>query len=289
MPRLISLVENQPNIAIQILEKVIPKSIPVIGITGPPGAGKSTLLSGTIKYLRSLGKKIAVLAVDPSSPFSKGSLLGDRIRMQNHALDRDVFIRSLSSRGILGGLSAATSEVLALLQGFNFDYIFIETVGVGQSEIEIMGMASCVAVVLVPESGDEIQTIKSGLIEIADILVVNKSDRDGANKLFGILQGMLHEKENTQTGLVKTSAEKGIGIAEFFETCEKQIRNISKQKRAFQLANRIYQILANKRMLDFDRELIEKKILKFMDEPGFNLYQFINQITPFLLIMFLYS
>lgn len=278
LPRLISLVENQPDNN-SILESIPNRNIPVIGITGPPGAGKSTLLSRIIQHLRGMGKRIAVLAVDPSSSFSKGSVLGDRIRMQNHALDSDVFIRSLANRGYLGGLSAASSDILAIVQAFAFDYIFLETVGVGQSEIEVASMASCVVVVLVPESGDEIQSIKSGLLEIADILVVNKSDREGAGKLLGILRTMLHEKnDQDRTGLVKTIAETGEGISELWEEILKQISGSTKEKQMERLLERVYHLVARKRMESFNKDQVYNQLKTRMVEPGFNLYSFIGEI-----------
>jgi len=279
LPRLISLVENQPNLALKILGKIPARNIPVIGITGPPGAGKSTLLSGLIEYLRSQNKKIGVIAVDPSSPFSMGSVLGDRIRMQTHSMDPGVFIRSMSSRGNLGGLSASSSDILGLFQAFDFDYIFIETVGVGQSEVEVIGLANCVVVVLVPESGDEVQSIKSGLIEIADILVVNKSDRPGAGKLLGYLTEMLQDKEfKGDIDLLKTQAEFKIGIPELMEACESHLKTISKTKKVYQKMQQIYQILKREKMKELDLISIQQKLDREIDHPDFNLYRFILEL-----------
>ena len=155
----------------------------VIGITGPPGSGKSTFVDRLVTQARADDLRVAVVAVDPSSPFSGGAILGDRVRMERHTSDDDVFIRSLSSRGHLGGLSSATAEVVDLLDAVGFDRIIIETVGVGQSELGIMEVADTVVVVLTPESGDAVQTMKAGLLEIADVFAVNKSDRQGANRL----------------------------------------------------------------------------------------------------------
>ncbi|MEQ1508698.1 MAG: methylmalonyl Co-A mutase-associated GTPase MeaB, partial [Myxococcota bacterium] len=155
----------------------------VVGITGPPGAGKSTLVDGVITAARARGERVAVVAVDPSSPFSGGAILGDRIRMERHTGDDGVFIRSLSSRGHLGGLSASTAEVVDLFDAAGFDRIVVETVGVGQSELGVMEVADTVVVVLTPESGDAVQAMKAGLVEIADVFVVNKADRPGADHL----------------------------------------------------------------------------------------------------------
>jgi LAO/AO transport system kinase len=279
LPRLISLVENQKE-TIPLLASLPNRNIPIIGITGPPGAGKSTILSALIEYLREKGKKLGILAVDPSSALTQGSVLGDRIRMQNHTLDSGVFIRSLANRGYLGGLSAATSDILTVFQAFSFDYIFIETVGVGQSEIDVAGLADTVVVVLVPESGDEIQSIKAGLLEIADILVVNKSDREGAGKFYGILKNMLHEREEEhKTGLVQTIAETRKGIAELWAEIENQLKHITLNRKIYHLVDKAYQILVRNRMQDFDREKMFITIRERIEEPNFNLYAIIKELN----------
>ena len=193
-----------------------------LGITGPPGAGKSTLAAGLAALLRARGEEVAIVAVDPTSPFSGGALLGDRIRMNDLATDRGVFIRSMATRGSLGGLAAATREVVDLLDAFGFPNVLVETVGVGQTELEIASAVDSVAVVLVPESGDGIQAMKAGLMEIADIFVVNKSDRPGADRLVRDLGLAMHLKAGQGKGgdasapwdapVLKTSAERGEGI-----------------------------------------------------------------------------
>jgi len=164
----------------------------VLGITGPPGAGKSTFTSRVVTMVRAAGETVAVVAVDPSSPFSGGAILGDRLRMERHAGDSGVFIRSLSSRGHLGGLSRATTQVVDLLDAAGFDVIIVETVGVGQSEMAVMGVADTVLVILTPESGDVVQTMKAGLLEVADVFAVNKADRVGAEGLCRNLDMMVH-------------------------------------------------------------------------------------------------
>ena len=178
--------------SLEFRRKVSPGAPFVLGVTGPPGAGKSTFTHRVIGSARERGERVAVVAVDPSSPFSGGAILGDRLRMEEFATDEAVFIRSLSSRGHLGGLSRATGQVVQLLDAANFDLIVLETVGVGQSELAVMEVADTVLVVLTPESGDVVQTMKAGLLEVADVFAVNKSDRRGAEALRRNLEMMVH-------------------------------------------------------------------------------------------------
>lgn len=184
--------DGRPS-AIPVLQELFPKTgrAYVIGITGSPGAGKSTLTDRLIAHFRMAGKKVGVLAVDPTSPFTGGAILGDRIRMQEHATDDDVFIRSLATRGNLGGLSRATGDCVRVMDAMGMDVIIVETVGVGQDELDIAQMAHSTAVVVVPGMGDDIQAIKAGILEIADVFVVNKSDRDGADRMVRELRAML--------------------------------------------------------------------------------------------------
>jgi len=187
----------------------------VIGLTGPPGAGKSTLADGLLSAARAGGERVAVVAVDPSSPFSGGAILGDRIRMEQHTGDEGVFLRSLSSRGHLGGLTAATTEVVELLDHAGFDRVVVETVGIGQSEIGVLEVADTAIVVLTPESGDVVQTMKAGLLEIADVFVVNKADRSGADQLARELERMIALAEPAWSPPVLTAAAaQGTGLAE---------------------------------------------------------------------------
>ena len=181
LARAISLVENEYPGYEELLESLPASSTKIIGITGPPGAGKSTLVDALIALLTAAGKNVGVLCVDPSSPFNLGALLGDRIRMSDWYTHPNVFIRSLATRGSMGGLHPKIIEISDLMKVFPFDHIIVETVGVGQSEIEIAGLADVTVVVVVPEAGDEIQTMKAGLMEIADIFVVNKADRPDAD------------------------------------------------------------------------------------------------------------
>ncbi|NLX84484.1 MAG: methylmalonyl Co-A mutase-associated GTPase MeaB [Synergistaceae bacterium] len=191
--RLISLVEADTPKAKEIMKQIYPRTgnAKVIGITGSPGAGKSTFVDRLIEQFQKENKKIGVIAIDPSSPFTGGAILGDRLRMQGHALDKDVFIRSMGSRGHLGGVSRSTHEAALILDACGFDIVLIETVGVGQSEVDIIKIADSVCLVLVPGMGDDVQIMKAGIMEIADTFVINKADKEGADKVAADVQVML--------------------------------------------------------------------------------------------------
>lgn len=196
----------------------------IVGVTGPPGAGKSTLVDGLVAEWRKAGHSVGVLAVDPSSPFSGGAILGDRVRMQQHATDPDVFIRSMATRGQLGGLSRKTFEAAVVLEAMGFEQILVETVGVGQDELEVVELAHTTIVVSVPGLGDDIQALKAGIFEIGDIFVINKADRPGVDQTEKQLTMMLHLRESSDAGvavpLLKTVAHRGEGLDRLMEACQ---------------------------------------------------------------------
>lgn len=277
----ISLVENEaPGYEQLLLSLPVNHSTKIIGVTGPPGAGKSTLVDALIGVVSSDGKRVGVLCVDPSSPFNLGALLGDRIRMSEWYNDPNVFIRSLATRGSLGGLHPKIIEITELMKAAAFDFIIVETVGVGQSEIEIAGLADVTVVVMVPEAGDEVQTMKAGLMEIADIFVVNKADRPDADQFVKNLRLMLAPAFNNhqrEVPVLKTIASQKQGIAELYAAIISLLNEShDDSKRAWLLTERAYHLVQQKRMKGIRKEVLQQSILKLLRDDRFNLYRFVE-------------
>jgi LAO/AO transport system kinase len=283
LARSISLVENEQQGYEELLQSLAHNdTAKIIGITGPPGAGKSTLVDALIGQLVEDGKKVAVLCVDPSSPFNLGAVLGDRIRMNDWYIHPRVFIRSLATRGSMGGLHPKIIEITELVKAARFDYIIVETVGVGQSEIEIAGLADTTVVVVVPEAGDEIQTMKAGLMEIADIFVVNKSDRPDADAFVKNLRLMLapaFRQHRQEIPIIKTVASQKTGIPELMQKIYEHQRNIHTSNRKYWLlAEKAWHLIMHQRMKGVSKEYLEEQIRINIKTDNFNLYRFIQMV-----------
>lgn len=271
--RLITLVENDEEKAREIISKIFPYTgkAKIVGITGPPGAGKSTLLDKLIKVAREEDKVVGVIAIDPTSPFTGGALLGDRIRMQRHSTDPGVFIRSMATRGSLGGLAKATNDAIKVLDAYGCDVIFVETVGVGQIEVDIVKTADTVVLVTVPGLGDDIQAIKAGLMEIADVFVINKADKEGADATYFELNLMLDlekerwERRGWRPPIVETVATTMRGIRELWEAIKEHQKFLEEsgeieRKRRFRAEEEIKAIVSGKIARAIESRLGEEEV-----------------------------
>jgi LAO/AO transport system kinase len=230
LARAITLVENSDPLAYEVVREVYPEtgSAYVVGVTGPPGVGKSSLIAALIRLVRPQGTTLGVISVDPSSPFSKGALLGDRIRLSDHFLDPGVFIRSMGTRGHLGGLAEATLQAMLVLDAAGKDLVFVETVGAGQSEVEVIGVADTVLLVLMPGSGDSIQALKAGIMEIPDVIAINKKDHPAAKTMLNEVRSilMLDRERDWRPPIVLTEALTGEGIPELWEQVDKHRKHL---------------------------------------------------------------
>lgn len=289
----LTLIENESEGSEELLKKIYQHTGRAyrIGITGPPGAGKSTLTNCLVKLMHEKGFKIGVIAVDPTSPFTGGALLGDRIRMQEAGLIEGVFIRSMATRGSLGGLCRNVVEAADVLDASGKDFIIIETVGVGQSELDIAQMADTTIVVLVPESGDSVQAMKAGLMEIADIFVLNKSDREGADAIIATIKNIIHLKPPSKDGwtidVLKTVGSQNKGIDELFDEINKHKKHLEetgylKVKRKDHLNKKIIELVNNKLEINFWNDSKRKELdlrLESMLQKKEDPYSYASRIT----------
>lgn len=279
LARAISWIENAVPGYEDLLRALPAGKALVTGITGPPGAGKSTLTDALIGEWVRAGKRVGVLCVDPSSPFNLGAILGDRIRMSEWYNDPNVFIRSLATRGSLGGLHPHIIEITALMQAAGFDHVIVETVGVGQSEIEIAGLADTTVVVVVPEAGDEVQTMKAGIMEIASIFVVNKSDRPDADLFVRNLRSMMAPafRQQQEVQIIKTVATERTGVDHLVHAIEAHTGDqLHEQRKNWLMAERAWRLIQQNRMKDVDKAQLQQQIAESRKQDGFNLFNFIR-------------
>jgi LAO/AO transport system kinase len=282
LSRSISYIENETPGYEDILTQLTPSEIKIIGITGAPGSGKSTLTDALIGEMIKDNRKVGVLCVDPSSPFHHGALLGDRIRMSQWYSHPDVFIRSLASKGSLGGLHPKIIEISDIMKRGPFDYIIIETVGVGQSEVDIAALADITIVVLVPEGGDVIQTMKAGLIEVADIFVINKYDRPEANVFYNSLKQMLapaFHHSAREIPVLKTIASQNEGINELYSRIRNWKFDGHEMNKLNLMTEKVWSLIQSKKMKGIKKEKLKKDLEDALSNPEFNLYNFAGKYT----------
>ncbi len=276
LARAITLVENADPLAYELVRDVYPDtgSAYVVGVTGPPGVGKSTLIAALVRRIRESGKTLGVISVDPSSPFSQGALLGDRIRLSEHFLDPGVFIRSMGTRGHLGGLAEATLQALLVLDAAGKDIVFVETVGTGQSEVEVIGIADTVLLVLMPGSGDSIQALKAGIMEIPDVIAINKKDHPAAKTMLNEVRSILsldHERA-WKTPIVLTEAVKDEGVAELWAKVEAHRAHLDEEglldeRRRTNLAGEVFAVASARAKAHLERAVEgDPELQRLLDE-----------------------
>ncbi len=276
LARAISLVEDGDPLASELVRELYPETggAYVVGMTGPPGVGKSSLLSALVRRVRGDGKTVGVISVDPSSPFTAGALLGDRIRLSDHFLDRDVFIRSMGTRGHTGGLAEATLQAALLLDAAGKDIIFVETVGTGQSEVEIVGIADTVVLALMPGSGDSVQALKAGIMEIPDVIVVNKRDHPAAKTMVNEVRSILSldRDRGWRPPIVLTEAVRGEGVEDLWERIEEHRRHLEQgellaRRRAENLAGEVFAVASARAKTHLERAVADDaELRRLLDE-----------------------
>jgi LAO/AO transport system kinase len=276
LARAITLVENGDPLAYELVRKVYPEtgSAYVVGVTGPPGVGKSTLIAALVRHVREAGRTLGVISVDPSSPFSQGALLGDRIRLSEHFLDPGVFIRSMGTRGHLGGLAEATLQALLVLDAAGKDIVFVETVGTGQSEVEVIGIADTVLLVLMPGSGDSIQALKAGIMEIPDVIAINKSDHPAAKTMLNEVRSILSldRERDWKPPIVLTEAVEGEGVTKLWEKVEAHRSHLDEgglleQRRRKNLAGEVFAVASARAKTHLERAVEgDPELQRVLDE-----------------------